>query len=204
VSFGRATVTLLCAVLAGPFVLPALGQLEVRSQYYTNSSPYSLVVGDFNGDGTPDAAVVNITIGSVQILLGNGDGTFRAGATYPFDAFFYAAAGSLRSNGILDLVVGGPDVVYVMLGNGDGTFQGPVSYPASAESRMVGLGDFTGYGKTDIIDLESVSTQGVSCNCLEVLPGNGDGTFGSPITTPVPTMSLASRWRRVNLTTTAG
>jgi len=24
------------------------------------------------------------------------------------------------------------------------------------------------------------------CNCVEVLPGNGDGTFGAPITTPLP------------------
>ncbi|HVI08263.1 MAG TPA: FG-GAP-like repeat-containing protein, partial [Candidatus Binatia bacterium] len=28
--------------------------------------------------------------------------------------------------------------------------------------------------------------EGYDCNCVEVLPGNGDGTLGSPLTTPLP------------------
>src|SRR6202044_788830 len=100
----------------------------------------------------------------------------------------FAAAASLRRNGILDLVVAdqGGDDVYVMLGNGDGTFQAAVPYPTTAESHMIALGDFTGDGKLDIVNIEGTSTQGVVCDCVEVLPGNGDGTFGAPVTTPVP------------------
>ena len=94
-----------------------------------------------------------------------------------------AAAASLRNNGILDLVVEdsgelGHDV-FVLLGNGDGTFLAPVPYPVTAESYMIGLGDFTGKGKIDILSVEE-------CNCVDVLPGNGDGTFGSAITTAPP------------------
>jgi hypothetical protein len=170
-------------------------QFETRAAFAVGEViPYSLVVGDFNGDGIVDVAVVNVvqnTTGNVEILLGNGDGTFRMGATYPLtDPAVYAVDGSLRGNGILDLVlgvVGGGNEVYVMLGNGDGTFQAPVSYPTTAESEMIALGDFTGDGIIDIADLEGVSTQGVVCYCIEVLPGNGDGTFGAPIATiPVP------------------
>jgi hypothetical protein len=51
--------------------------------------------------------VRNLPSGSVEILLGNGDGTFRPGDTYAVDVLFYGAAASLRSNGILDLVLGG-------------------------------------------------------------------------------------------------
>jgi hypothetical protein len=42
----------------------------------TSAPPQSVVTGDFNGDGKPDLAVTGAS--SVEILLGNGDGTFRS------------------------------------------------------------------------------------------------------------------------------
>ena len=165
-------------------------QFETRSSFYLGyQQPYSLVVGDFNRDGIPDVAVPGVYgSGNVEILLGNGDGTFRHGATYAVAPAFHAAAASLRDNGVLDLIVAGAgtDDVYVLLGNGDGTFQSPVAYPTTAESKMVTLGSFTASGNVDVLSLEGVSTQGIVCNCVEVLPGNGDGTFGAPVTTAVP------------------
>jgi hypothetical protein len=48
--------------------------------------PTATVAGDFNRNGHLDLAVANYAAvagsGSVSILLGNGDGTFAAGATY--------------------------------------------------------------------------------------------------------------------------
>ena len=170
----------------------AFAQFETRANVnILKEGPHSVVVGDFNGDGIPDVATIGYVEGAgrVQVLLGNGDGTFRLGATYSTDAALYGAAASLRRNGILDLIFGGlgTDAVYVMLGNGDGTFQPPVSYAATGESQMIALGDFMGDGKIDIVDLEDTSSQGIVCDCIEVLPGNGDGTFGPPISTlPVP------------------
>lgn len=165
----------------------AQAQFETRSAFPVAYFPYSLAVGDFNRDGIPDVAVVSSAPGAVAILLGNGDGTFRQGARYSAAFGPYLATASLRHNGILDLVVGvDNDYVNVMLGNGDGTFQPAVSYPTTAESNMVALGDFTGHGNVDVLNLEGTSALGVVCNCLEVLPGNGDGTFGAPITTQVP------------------
>ena len=166
---------------------PARAQFETRASLPTQNTSYSIVVGDFNRDGIPDVASVDIvqnTTGSVEILLGNGDGTFRPGAAYALAApAFYAVSASLRDDGVLDLVVGaaGAKDVYVLLGNGDGTFQNAISYATTAEAVMVGIGDFTGGGKTDIVALEEVP-----CYCVEVLPGNGDGTFGAAITTPLP------------------
>src|SRR5438132_902894 len=45
------------------------------------SSPQSMVVGDFNGDGRPDLAVADYGANVVSVLLGNGNGTFRPAAT---------------------------------------------------------------------------------------------------------------------------
>ena len=73
-----------------------------------------------------------------------------------------------------------------MLGNGDGTFQVPVPYPASAFSYMIGVGDFMGKGKLDVVAVGGTNSEGGICDCVEVLPGNGDGTFGAAITTPLP------------------
>ena len=48
------------------------------------SRPYSVAVGDFNGDGTLDLAVANNHTFSndVSVLLGNGDGTFQAARNF--------------------------------------------------------------------------------------------------------------------------
>jgi hypothetical protein len=171
----------------------ALAQFENRSSVLVNGSSIaiSVVVGDFNGDGIPDLADINglPTTGGVNILLGNGDGTFRAGATYIVGTFLlYGATASLRHNGILDLVFNDMlnDDVWVMLGNGDGTFQPAVAYPTTAETFMIALGKFTDSGNVDVATIEGHDTNGVDCSCVEVLPGNGDGTFGAPITTTQP------------------
>src|SRR5260370_33534343 len=57
-------------------------------QYPTGIGPYSVVVGDFNGDGKDDLAVANFcsddaaSQSSVSVLLANGDGTFQAHVDY--------------------------------------------------------------------------------------------------------------------------
>ncbi|HVI07387.1 MAG TPA: FG-GAP-like repeat-containing protein [Candidatus Binatia bacterium] len=171
----------------------AHAQFETRFVFPVGvAQPFSLAVGDFNRDGITDIAVVNVGgAGSVDILLGNGDGTFTLHASYEVAVSYNIATASLRNNGVLDLVVAGTgsdDYVSVMLGNGDGTFQPPVPYPATAGSNLVGLGNFTGSGNIDIINLEATSSLGVACDCIQLFPGNGDGTFGSPITTYITNM----------------
>jgi len=42
-----------------------------------DESPYAIAVADFNGDGKLDLAITQAEEYSVDILLGNGDGTFQ-------------------------------------------------------------------------------------------------------------------------------
>ena len=82
--------------------------------YFNNLSPAqnSVAIGDFNGDGKPDLAVVNNSGNNVSVLLGNGDGTFPAAPNY--SAGIYpggVAVADFNGDGILDLAVinlGGP------------------------------------------------------------------------------------------------
>ncbi len=147
------------------------------------STPQALASADVNGDGFADLATVDSGSGSVSLLLGNGNGTFRAAQSF--------AAGSspssltladLNGDGMSDLVVTDlvdPGNVNVLLGNGDGTFQSRVSYQAGANPQSVVAADMNGDGKLDLATADSAISGGSSS--ASILLGNGDGTFGAAL-----------------------
>ena len=65
------------------------------SPFGAGSSPASMAVGDFNGDGKPDLAIADAT-GDVTVLLGNGSGGFTAASGSPFTKGFPANADPTR------------------------------------------------------------------------------------------------------------
>ena len=56
--------------------VPAPGPLRGRWP------PFSVAIGDVNGDGRPDLVTANSGSDDVSVLLGNGDGTFRPQARF--------------------------------------------------------------------------------------------------------------------------
>jgi hypothetical protein len=123
--------------------------------------PNYIAVGDLNGDGKPDLAIVNINppanTNSLDILLGNGDGTFRTATTYlPYEPLS-VAIGDLNGDGIPDLAVAGVTGVRVYLGNGDGTFQTPTTYESVDSAGKIALADVNGDGRLDIVFFDNSS-----------------------------------------------
>jgi FG-GAP-like repeat/Bacterial Ig-like domain (group 3) len=145
-------------------------------------TPTSAVVGDFNGDGNQDLAVLSAQgIGSVNIYLGNGNGTFQSARNFLVAASTSAsrllAVGDFNRDGIQDLVAtnSGLNQVAVILGNGDGTFNAPAYYSTAAGPWNVVVGDINNDG---FLDLAVASDGGASATILQ---GNGDGTFKTAI-----------------------
>jgi len=161
------------------------------TSYVVGSLPSDVAVGDFNGDGKPDIAVVNSGSNDVSVLLGNGDGTFQAATNFAVgNSMTNIAVGDFNGDGKLDIVVFLPGKgttfvageLRILVGNGDGTFQAPVVTPLTIAATALRVGNFNGDKKADLI-LSNVdtSTQAVTLN---ILIGNGDGTFQTAMAIP--------------------
>src|SRR6266568_881074 len=153
------------------------GTFESPGDYSAGSRPTRIVTADFNQDGHLDLAVSNsiYTKSMVSVLLGLGNGTFRAAVSYAINDDTAAppmlATGDFNGDGRPDLVTangGGSNYFTVFLGNGDGTFHAPINTSGAAQPRTLVLWDFNRDGKLDVAVLNAFAV---------IMLGNGDGTF---------------------------
>jgi Bacterial Ig-like domain (group 3)/FG-GAP-like repeat/Abnormal spindle-like microcephaly-assoc'd, ASPM-SPD-2-Hydin len=170
-SFGSVSCSL--AVLLGnadgSFQAPAF------TSFVGTGETLDLYAGDLNGDGYADIVLPNYTTNTLDVVLGNGDGTFQPAVSYAVESrVFRAALGDFNQDGHRDVAVGGgggtgKGYVDIFLGKGDGTFLPPTTVPLSFDAAGIAAGDLNGDGKMDIV--VSIGEQ------VQVILGNGDGTF---------------------------
>jgi hypothetical protein len=163
------------------------GTFQPAQNYAAGDSPSSVAVGDFDGDGHLDLAVANygyytFPSGNVSVLLGNGDGTFKAARSYGHGSG-PVAVGDFNGDGHPDLAEADGGSVDILLGNADGTFQPPQSYRVDYFTAALAVGDLNGDGHLDLVvaglsgpeDYHSYHNRTVT-----ILLGNGDGMFQPP------------------------
>jgi hypothetical protein len=161
---------------------------------------YSAAMADLNGDGKTDLVVTSYCltilncIGAVDVLLGQGDGTFQPPQSYASGGYATQTVtiADVNGDGIRDLLVadqclgtsdcGNTDAngsVDVLLGNADGSFKPAQTYDSGGRfANSIVVADVNGDGKLDlVVGNQCLSSADCSSGAVTVLLGKGDGTF---------------------------
>jgi len=119
---------------------------------------FDVVAGDLRGNGKVDLAVVDVSTNSVNILLGNGDGTFAKPTSYPVGPNFTNRSptsivmGDFNLDGKVDLAVGALGAnAFTLFGKGDGSFRPAKQVGPGPGGWWIADGDFNGDGKQDLV-----------------------------------------------------
>lgn len=149
------------------------------ARYPVGNAPSGIVMADLNRDGKLDLAVTNQADGTVSVLLGNGDGSFRPAVNYGAGTGPHrVVTGDFNGDGYPDLAIANfnSNNISILLGNGDGTFRSAVNYAVAGNPDAIAIGDLNLDGKPDLVVANRSS--------MTVLLNNGDGSFRT-LTAPV-------------------
>ncbi len=160
-------------------------------------NPLTVATGDFNGDGNMDVVVAGVSSSpAIQILFGNGNGTFRPpvsvtipglpppGVTGLF-VFPELAVADLNSDKKPDIAVATSSGVAILLNDGSGNFTSIGRVASGLVIQNVALADINNDGISDIVFMTAPS--GAPNTFVSI--GNGDGTFRPPVALPLTTQN---------------
>ena len=118
----------------------------------------SLAVGDLNGDGALDVVAPDSGGMTLNVFLGNGDGTLLAAKQFPCGLNpADVKVADLNLDGLPDIVAtndSGPDnagTVAVLAGKGDGTFNPYVAFGTGMGPHAVSIGNLNGDTLPDLV-----------------------------------------------------
>jgi len=169
----------------------SIGSFATKVDFTTGTYPNSVAIGDLDGDGKPDLAVVNYTSASVSILRNTavsgsiGIGSFAAKVDFVTGSNSrIIAIGDLDGDGKLDMAVaaGGSNTVSVFRNTAvsgsitTGSFATKVDFTTGTIPYAVAIGDLDGDGKPDLAVTNSSSN---TVSVLRNTSTSGSITTGS-------------------------
>ena len=180
-------------------ILPGVGNggFGQAITFGITSAPIAVAVGDLNKDGTPDLSILEdcgaatcTQPGSVEILIGAGDGSFQSTVSYPVGySPTSLAIGDIDGDKKLDILVANrcgtdvtclsPGTATVLIGDGTGKFSPLADISLGNTPSAIALGHLSGPGALDMVVSHSTD------NTLAVLRGNGNGSFQARVSYPV-------------------
>ncbi|MDQ6623788.1 MAG: FG-GAP-like repeat-containing protein [Verrucomicrobiota bacterium] len=175
---------LLCTALT---LIVARSATAAPATFTTQTYPFlgnNHVAADFNGDGKLDLAGSGAN--SAGVMLGNGDGTFRAKIDYAVGGQAQdIAAGDFNGDAKIDLAVTINTLqigLSLLTGTGTGAFNAPINLANTTgfDSPAIVATDLNNDGKLDLVIAHTIACYTAPCTVtrlLTVMLGNGDGSF---------------------------
>ncbi len=132
------------------------GNFQPGPTYYIGTqNMFGPTLTDFNGDGKLDLALCNYWSGTIVVMFGNGDGTFKPYTRYPAASYpLHTAVADFNGDGWPDIAVpiNGNGSVYVYRNRGGGIFVDPLVVPSGGkDTRSCCVADFNRDGKPDLV-----------------------------------------------------
>ncbi|WP_298354043.1 FG-GAP-like repeat-containing protein [Runella sp.] len=171
-----------------------------KVDFTTGSSPVSVSIGDIDGDGKPDLAVVNGVDNSVSVLCNtstSGTVSFASKADFTTGTGPTSVViGDIDGDGKPDLAVtnGGSNNVSILRNtssSGAISFATKVDFFAASNPTSVAIGDIDGNGKADlavtqgdggdVAVLRNTSTSGTISFATRIVLGGGPGNYSVAI-----------------------
>jgi hypothetical protein len=130
------------------FLGDGTGHFGNRASYSVEFAPDSVAAADVNDDGK-----IDLVTDGLSVLLGNGDGTFRKGASVASGGSGSVTIGDFNGDGKLDVVAG----LNILLGNGNGTFQKPLTFAGMGSGYPISMGGFVANGQLDLLGIDALN-----------------------------------------------